>query len=356
MQTNPFSLQQISANLFVYGTAHALIDAICVAVVFSIFKNQMVSPATFSFLIILYNVLAFGLQVIIGFVVDILKSPRASAIIGSILTAISAFIFLYFPLLAVVLAGIGNALFHVGAGSICLNLTPQKASAPGIFVAPGAIGLMVGTLLGKSGQFIAWPFVLALAVLCMLMFFVQKPSINYQTEIPKETSFNSFELILLLILFSITVRSMVGMVIEFPWKTDMNLLVVLTVAVVAGKAVGGILADKFGWVRIACGSLFLSIPFLVFGTNSAWLAITGMFLFNFTMPVTLVIISNVLPGRPGFAFGLTCLALLIGALPAFTNLKHVLNGQTFIFVIIVLSLISLYFGLQRYFSVSKAKS
>lgn len=67
------------------------------------------------------------------------------------------------------------------------------------------------------------------------------------------------------------------------------------------------------------------------------------------MPITLVAISNILPGRPGFAFGLTCLALILGALPAFSGLKLLLGGQLFIFIIIVISSVALYYALQAYF-------
>jgi MFS transporter, FSR family, fosmidomycin resistance protein len=349
METKPLSLKIISTNLFVYGTAHALIDATCAGVVLSIFKQKIFNVETFGVLVIAYNILAFGLQTIIGFITDYLKSPRTSALLGCLLVGASAFIFLFFPVLAVVLAGIGNALFHIGGGSICLNLTPGKATAPGIFVAPGALGLMFGTLLDKNGQFVAWPFTLALAVLCILMFIIQKPEMNYKMELPVNHKFSHFEIVLLLVLFSIAIRSMVGMVIVFPWKSNINLLIIFTLAVMLGKGLGGILADRLGWIRVAVGALVLSIPFLVIGANITVLAIIGMFLFNITMPVTLVAISNILPGRPGFAFGLTCLALLIGVLPAFSELKHFLGGQTVIFIIIIVSVIALYSGLRKYF-------
>jgi MFS transporter, FSR family, fosmidomycin resistance protein len=349
MEYRELSRKQISANLFVYGTAHASVDAICAGIVFSIFKNQIFSLETFGVLVIVYNILAFGLQTIVGFVSDFYKSPRIIALLGSILTGLSAFTFLYFPVLAIVLAGVGNACFHVGGGSICLNLIPKKASAPGIFVAPGALGLMIGTLLGKSGHFIVWPFVLGLFILSCLMFIVKKPEMNYRKEEPEESSFKSFELIILLIFIAIVIRSMVGMVIVFPWKSDINLLIILTLSVVLGKGLGGIIADRFGWIRVAVGALLLSVPCLAFCSNIPLLAIIGMFLFNITMPVTLIAISNLLPGRPGFAFGLACLALLIGTLLAFSDLKQFLGAQASIFITIFISLIALYYGLRKYF-------
>ncbi len=350
MENIKLSKRSIVSNLFVYGSTHAIVDAVCAGVVFSILKDEIVDASSFFILVVLYNVLAFGLQFIFGFISDYFKSPRLITLIGSIFTIISALIFTILPVLAIIFAGLGNALFHVGGGSISLNLTPKKARAPGIYVAPGALGLLVGTLLGKGGQFIIWPFILGLIIFSILMFIIKKPEMNYEREDNKKQKFNYFEIILFLIFLSITIRSLVGMVLVFPWKTDINLLIILTIAVVLGKALGGILADRFGWIKIAVGALILSIPFLIFGANIPILAIVGMFLFNITMPITLVAISNIMPGRPGFAFGVTCLALILGALPSFFPIKQILSGNIFIFGIIIISALSLYFGLRLYYN------
>jgi len=347
------SPKNIFSNLFVYGAAHAVIDGICAGVIFSILKNQINSTVDFVSLVILYNILAFGLQTIFGFITDYFKSPRTVTLLGCLLTGFSALTFISFPIAAIILAGLGNALFHVGAGSISLNLTPKRATAPGIYVAPGALGLLIGTLLGKNGQFISWPFILILFILGILMFVIKKPEMNYTREDKLENKINYFGLILFLVFLSITVRSLVGMLLVFPWKADMTLLIILTLAVVLGKAFGGIMADKFGWIKISVGALILSIPFLIFGASIPLLGIVGMFLFNITMPVTLVAISNILPGRPGFAFGLTCLALILGALPAFSFLKQTLNNKWFILSIIAISVAALFFGLKLYFNNKK---
>ena len=41
MEDKKLSLKNISANLFVYGTTHAIVDLICAGVVFSIFTKQI---------------------------------------------------------------------------------------------------------------------------------------------------------------------------------------------------------------------------------------------------------------------------------------------------------------------------
>jgi len=237
---------------------------------------------------------------------------------------------------------------------ISLNLTPKKASAPGIYVAPGAFGLFLGLFLGKGGYFISWVFIILLILLIIGIFLVKLPKINYKREKIKN-NFNYFELILILILIVVVVRSLIGMAIVFPWKSSFDLLIVLTLGVVLGKAFGGIIADKYGWVKVAIVSLFISAPLLYFGINMPILGIIGMFLFNFTMPITLVAISNMFPGRAGFSFGLTCLALLIGAIPSFTLLKNIFNNPILDFIVIIVSAVILLIGLKLFFKGFKGK-
>jgi FSR family fosmidomycin resistance protein-like MFS transporter len=106
-----------------------------------------------------------------------------------------------------------------------------------------------------------------------------------------------------------------------PWKSDLALLAALTAAVVAGKMAGGLLADRFGWRRVAVTALVGSLPLLALGTSSPAAGIAGVLLFNMTMPVTLAAVAAVLPrGSEGFAFGLTCLALFCGSVPALLGL------------------------------------
>ena len=94
------------------------------------------------------------------------------------------------------------------------------------------------------------------------------------------------------------------------WETQPVALLSLTAATVLGKALGGILADRWGWMRTAVGSLLAALPFLVYGHIVPIAAIPGVFFLNMTMPITLAAVAETLPARPGFAFGLTTLACL----------------------------------------------
>jgi hypothetical protein len=59
----------------------------------------------------------------------------------------------------------------------------------------------------------------------------------------------------------------------------------------------------------------LSAALFAFAGKTAWGFAAGLLLFNITMPLTLVAVWGQLPSRPGFAFGLTTLALLRAARP-----------------------------------------
>ncbi len=341
-------MKTISANLFVYGAAHLLVDAVCIGVLFSVVSSPIYSSTFATYLIITYNLLAFGLQVFVGFLADILKASRVPAALGIAITALSTVFIVPVPAAAVVIAGIGNALFHVGGGVVSLGLTPRRAAAPGIFVAPGALGLMVGTLLGKSGHFVAWPFLIGLTFMVVLIFVVPRTSSYGERAHPSPRLGPGAEYVIYLVLFVIAVRSLAGFALVFPWKSDVGLLVLLTMSVVLGKGLGGLLADRFGWTITAVGSLVASIPLLSLGGSVPALGMLGVFLFNITMPVTLTMVSNMLPGRPGTSFGLTCAALVLGTLPAFSQLRASLGATALIDTVIAVSAVALFISLQYY--------
>lgn len=302
-------------------------------------------------LVVTYNIIAFGLQAPFGYLVDKYQSPKASALIGCILVLSSLFLF-NIPALVVIFSGLGNAFFHVGGGSISLNIKPKKATAPGIFVAPGALGLTIGTLVGKSGTFTAWPFVILLLISGIFILLNEIPEIKYKKK-PVKQEVRYFELVIILLLLSVSIRALYGLTAT--WKTDIGLLLILTMAIVAGKALGGIIADRFGWIKTAIFALLISAPLLALFQNSPVLAITGVFLFQMTMPITVTALSNILPGRSATVFGLTVLALIIGVLPTYFGAKEFLNNEWVTFVVIIISASSLLISFKFLYTYFKDK-
>lgn len=339
---NYFFKNTIFSSLSVYGFSHLIVDAICAGGVFSLLNSNL-ELNNFVFLVLLYNLLAFGLQLPFGILSDILRQPKYFAIIGLLTVTLGGLTIFYFPLAGVFFLGIGNALFHIGGGSIALNLTPKKSTAPGIFVAPGAIGLLIGTIFGKAGLFNPYIFGIIVFVLVFFIDKIKETKINYDKN--TKTNLNYFWAILMLLFLVIVFRSIIGFAVNFPWKTDLTLLIALTTGVFLGKVFGGILGDKFGWMNIGVGGLIISAPLIFLGTQNPFLGIIGLFLFNFTMPITLTAMSNLFLGQPGFSFGLTCTALLLGLFPSLSGTNNPFTSEINLFFAILLSALILFVAL-----------
>lgn len=333
-------------TVILYSVLHLLIDMTCILSLLSGLKYNYISYNLAFTAVILYNVIAFGLQCYFGDIFDRNKKPHICAFIGCILTALGA-VFWKFLFISAILLGLGNAMFHVGGGIICLKLADNRASIPGIFVAPGAMGLFLGSLAVK--KLIPPEYCAVILIIFAALILVNKYKKIFNS-LPQSSdygkNFAGYFIIINFLLIAIAIRSFIGLSVVLPWKENINLLFLLTLAVVLGKMTGGIIADKFGWLKTAVAALILSSPLIAFGINNPVFYIIGIYFFNFAMPVTLCAIANIQKNREGFAFGLTTLALIIGAMPYFSGIKLYSTDSITIFSLVILSVVLIYFGLK----------
>lgn len=290
-------------------------DASCAATVFYATATGRIAPDAALVAVLTYNLLSFASQPLLGWFVNDVRTGRTWAIAGAGTTAAAFLLSLLnhgvWP--AVVFAGVGNAVFHLGGGVTALRLDPGKATLPGLFVAPGAAGLAAGIWMGAN-QVAPWLPAVLLAAMIPALRTYQVPESDSGPRHPP-MSVSAVVPVVVIVFGVVAARGLIGAGLALPWKADPALLWTLTGAVVAGKALGGLLADRFGRIAVGVGALVMSAPLLVAGPALAPMGIAGMLLFNLTMPVTLVALADALPERPGFAFGLTCLALIFGSLP-----------------------------------------
>ena len=286
----------------VYSVCHFFVDFSCAYLIFS----SVTGTNSKLLCLLLYNFFAFAMQMPIGLLADLLNRNSIVAALGCTLTA-GAYLLGGFPIAMSVAAGIGNALFHVGGGVDVLNFS-DKAGLLGIYVSPGAMGLFIGTMSGKSGSIpYAVPAVVMLASAAVILT-LHKRSDNVTL---------SFEgtgkgtLVAAVCLFAVVcLRSYVGMLFSFPWKSGVW-AVIFVCAVVAGKMLGGFAYDKFGAVKTSIVSLVICSVMFMFSSNAV-VGIIAVLLFNMTMPVTLRMIADLFPKAKGFSFGLLTFALFIG--------------------------------------------
>ena len=347
-----------------YSALHLLVDGICAAAMF----GKFIPREEGYFYILLYNFCAFALQMPFGAALDILcgkgrgKPDPAflTAAAGVLCTIAGAFTH---PLVL----GVGNALFHVGGGVGTIredHAAGSRGARLGLFVAPGALGLYLGSLMvpgiGSERNFfgtsegiatgnVVMPWQTAgepeLRVLCMGAVMLLLPAAGgllpakygkgnpvkdraqsrLHMSLQADTSVGGLRLAFCCMLV-VVLRSYIGMTVTFPWKTGFMAGLLGVLAVVGGKAAGGILAARFDSRKTAAFSLISAAVCYLLSTRMP-LGLAALFLFNMTMPVTLYWMVCGFPEMPGFAFGFLTFALFLGFLPVYFEVLFPWNGK-----------------------------
>ena len=278
---------------------------------------------------LIYNFCAFALQLPFGTLLDLYRKERPGlptfcASLGAGITLLGAY-------LHPAILGIGNALFHIGAGVDVIEedfARNRQGRDLGIFVAPGAIGLYLGMCIGKET---GHPMV-ALAAGAFMLFLLVCLRQNRSTAARRERTsvcVNGKQVLLVLFCFAVVIiRSVAGLSVSFPWKAFPLMAALSVCGASAGKCCGAFLAARFGICRTATVTLLLSSVCYLLGDVGVY-GLAAIFLFNMTMPLTLYLLAARLPGLPGFAFGLLTFGLFLGFLPVYWQVDTVLSPQIF---------------------------
>lgn len=308
-------------TLTVYTLSHMVVDFSCFYVLTGTFSKKIVDLTIISIGFLVYNIIAFGLQMFIGYFVDTYAVDYSKvAFVGCLLVCVGV-VLGFSPWLALLLCAVGNSSFHIGGGINSLVYSEGKMARCGIFVSSGAIGVVLGTIAGR----IEVPFWIVAILLLVCGY-----AIGFYCALDKDKVIPNFDklkvskpivtngqVIIYMCFISIMVRSYVGFQTPILWKTNTFLFILPSICAFLGKFGGGILADYFGARNVGVFSLLVSIPLLCSFNNNIALCSIGLVMFNITMSITLWGIASQLKNRPGFAFGLTTLALLIGNIPIF---------------------------------------
>ncbi len=305
------------------GVSHFMVDFTCALLVANIAKTDI------ALALLLYNFCAFALQMPLGLIVEHRFTPYKVASVGMIMVVLS-WALLGAPEVALIVAGVGNALFHLGGGISVMNKS-SRSGPLGVFIAPGAMGIYLGAVLPQSWLMQAAVVTATLAVVTWRRHEVPTSPPITQTLPPPYTA--------VFCIFSVVVvRGFVGVVQAFPWKSEWMFLFVL--AVVVGKAVGGYLSDMFGSFAVGTISLTLSAVCFIF-PQSVTLGLLGMFSFQMTMPITLSAVAKMT--SKGFGFGLLTFGLFVGSIPLLVGIPVDISLS----ILAVLSLLLFMIGMKK---------
>ena len=340
----------------IYSIIHCIVDMACAILIAGILTPNITGTNKLMISIFLYNMFAFAFQLPFGIIADRLNKNALVSAIGC-LCIIIAYCINSFGILACVIAGIGNALFHVGGGIDVLNISNKKATLPGIYVATGALGLYIGSKCVYLGidKFYIITIVLAISTLLLLVLYKkikEKYKINNKVPEFKDISYKK-RIIMYCLLITICIRGYLGLILNFDWKSNFIIGLITVSAVVIGKILGGVIGDKFGWKKTGTLSLITSAILFIFAFDSMTCGILAILLFNMTMPITLTALSNMFDRNKGMAFGMTTLALFIGAVPVLLGYRRFLFDKISLFLVTIISAILLYYGLNKYETLEK---
>ena len=335
MSTTQQILPKKEVTTFAYALCHFVVDFACVssmlcAVSRVLGDSGQGSMEVVALSILLYDIVAFTLQLPIGIALDQLDKNSYAALLSyasvgaGVVLSLVPIALLEWP--AILLLAIGNALFHSAGGLSVLNISQKHAGPSGIFIATGAIGVFLGTQSAQMGRLqIAFSLLVLLFLCALITLVVQKVNKKYWNvhNVSFDISELSFNTLLAIVLLSLVValRSYAGMVMAFPWKSEMLLLVLSILGVFAGKALGGVVADRIGFRTTAIFSLIVAATLFVPSWEIPVMGLLGVFFFNFTMSITLASLANILPNAKGTAFGLASFSLAVGALPALAGFR-----------------------------------
>ena len=302
--------------------------------------------------VIMYNFFAFAFQVPMGYLMDKAKIYKYVGIIGFALIGLCYVMGPANPVLLSSLVGIGNGLFHLEGGVNAFNESKGKAFLNGLFVAPGTMGIFLGTFFYEKLAITYWPIALIFLAIFLLIF-VQNDKVEFveqeQEKITKNGRKFGIEAILtiaLLIGISIIVRSIGGSAIKYEWKTGLAIGAIYSTLVMLGKAFGGFIGDRLSLKGTAIISLALACVSLIIGFTTPFFGYIGIFLFNIPMSITLLMLEKSNIKNLATMVGSNTLFLFIGFLiclfPSTWNNIGVLSLS------IVFAMISIFCSFKKY--------
>jgi FSR family fosmidomycin resistance protein-like MFS transporter len=311
------------------GLAHGISDA---AAGFILGGLAIDLPlAQVGLLALAYNLLAFGTQPLIGVVVDRLQRPRLAVTAGLLAMSGALLVVLFQPMVAVLLAGLGSALLHVGGGALALCATPRRAAGPGLFAAPGVLGLALGSALALA-QTPAGPALAAvLLALAAAVLSHPLPVLPYHRASAARPLLEVHDWVLMGLLAAIAVRSAAWTALRATQEGQTEVLIGLACAAAVGKVAGGFLADRYGWRAWSLATLTGAALLLLLGAGIPAMLYVGVALLQSSTPGLVVAFAQAMPTAPATAAGLAFgLAIALGGVPALMGAAPLLSTPAWI--------------------------
>lgn len=334
--------------VFIYSLVHLVVDLACAVLVKKLVTPNTENELVLFIAVVLYNFFAFAIQFPIGIMADKINKNGIVALVGCMMVAF-AYLFSNFALIPCIIAGLGNAMYHIGSGIDVLNISDKKASLSGIYISTGALGIFLGSSQDVTifnGYRMVFLLIISAIIIKILYDKIKDKVINEEIIIPMINK--NEKIIIICLMITVIIRSYMGFILAFEWKKDFYLEFIATLALIFGKMFGGIIGDKIGFLKISIFSLLISSIGFILAFNNWIIGCIAILFFNMTMPITLTALVNLLPNNKGMAFGLLTFALFLGSMPVFFGYGELLFNKPGLLLITIVSMLVLYIGINNY--------
>lgn len=298
--------RKFGINLSFAGFFHFLADFLPVSTLY-LYAS---STENFFFLVVTYNLLAFGLQPFIGLLIDRYERSEKSFCVSSIILLLLGALLTFNFYISAILLGLGNAIFHVAFAKEVVK--KAKSSFPlGVFIAPGVLGLGIGfTFLN---DFLRLAFIFA-GFIGLFLYIRFKEDYGYETSEEGASKRNykplNFTPILYVIFICLTVLSIFfrGSLGKLTPTIDVAyLFLYVSIVSFVGKFIGGLFTKKICLII----SFALSIVSAFF-INTIYGLLIFTFSINILMPLTLDYLRKSFYKYEATSLGISAFVLLIG--------------------------------------------
>lgn len=319
------------------GIGHGLNDCIAGFLIGSLFYQSM-PLLEVGILTMIFNLVAFGGQLAIAKIFETHYQPKRALYITLSLLITALIVFEWTPKLAVLCAGVGSAIFHV-TGGVEATREDGKAFGIGLFASPGVLGLILGGFMAYLKVDFCWIGVgLCFSYLLgIFLFFIPSRAFTKITE-EEERVFEGHDVIMVLLILVIALRSFVWDVVQLVEEGNYNYLIVIAIAAMLGKIIGGFLSDIVGYKNYSILALICSMPLLSYFKKDIVALSVGVMLLQSTIPPTTVMVLQLVKRKPALGIALSFgLSIMIAIGVFYTPMIRYLSNSKVVFGALLLS-------------------
>ncbi len=282
--------------------------------------DRYVSNDRLILLVILFNAVALGGRALVSLFADRVSNRHVGVLLGVMLFCLGFF----WPVdlgidFKVTVAAVGSAVFHAFSSSSVMAKSAFKASGIGALAAGAALGSAFANYKHFFGYLCIIVFILA-ACPTDKSEAIPDACENRKAKAPKTVFAPLFVLLLLAALGAIS-HQMASLAL--PWDINRKTVLLLALALAAGRFLGGYITDLFGTmptlaVSLAGGSLILAMK-----GDKTLFVLAGVALLSMAVAPLLTLLFRLMPCHPGFSVSLATGVGYIGYILAkFTPAKE----------------------------------